>query len=78
MKALIPCMLAALLLLGCVGVPAPTEPSLPSETAAAPTETTAAPETLPTQPEESLAEQLMEGMTTKEKVGQLFLGLGFR
>lgn len=73
MKRLIPCMLAALLLLGCAGAPYETEPSLPPETTAVPTETTAAPETLPTQPEKSEVEQLMEGMTLEEKVGQLFL-----
>ena len=73
MKRLIPCMLAALLLLGCAGAPHETEPSRPPETAAAPTETTAAPETLPTQPEKSKVEQLMERMTLEEKVGQLFL-----
>lgn len=73
MKRLLCLLLAALLLSGCAPQDTPETTAAPTETSAAteaPTETTEAPET--TEPP-SYLDTLLESMTLREKVGQLFI-----
>lgn len=73
MKRLLCLLLAALLLSGCAPQDTPETTAAPTETSAAteaPTETTEVPET--TEPP-SFLDTLLESMTLREKVGQLFI-----
>ncbi|MBQ6868612.1 MAG: glycoside hydrolase family 3 protein [Clostridia bacterium] len=76
MKRILALLLAFLMLAGCTNVEAttPTTTAQPEETTTKNVEITIEePTTAPTEAEKTKAEKLLEGMTLREKVGQMFI-----